>query len=86
MPVRQIVESNMDRYEHNAEAVDSAMTAAQEGGVMEDGWAQIAPAAEEMRQEECADIPEEEFSDVEEETQLPDLDVALPVSLLDISN
>ena len=75
--IRDVVVKNMDKYEHDADVIDDAWTAVQRGDRLEDGWADIAPGAETLRDEERADV-RDEFSDVEDVPELPDLDNALP--------
>jgi hypothetical protein len=77
--IRDVVVRNMDKYEHDADIIDEAWTAVQNGTTLADGWAEIAPGAEEQRDEERDEAPDEDLSDVEDIPALPDLDVALQV-------
>ena len=73
--VREIVVTNMDKYEQNAEVVDEAWSTVQ-GQALEDGWADVAPACEEERcEDEDAENDDQCVSDEDfEEVELPDLD------------
>ena len=51
IPVKDLVFLNMKKYEHNADIVDSAWNLIQGQGIAEDAWADIAPNAEEQRQD-----------------------------------
>ncbi len=64
--IRDVVVMNMDKYEHDADLVDDAWTTVQQGDVLQDGWADVAPGAEELRDEEQNEAVNEDFSDVED--------------------
>lgn len=81
--VRDTVVSNMDDFEHNAELIDSAWTSVQNGDVLQDGWADIAPVSEEVQDQEAQTFDDDELLTVEGDvSHLPDLDVALQVCLV----
>lgn len=86
VPIKDVVINNMNRYEHDADLIDEAWTTVQQGDVLEDGWADIAPGAEELRDEERSEAVIEEFSDCEDVPELPDLEVALPVCSYDFAD
>ena len=76
--IHDIVVENMDQYEHNADIIDEAWEAVQHNERLEDGWADVAPGAEEQRHDDAQEAEDEEhFSDEEEVPQIPDLDVGL---------
>ncbi|XP_014678447.1 PREDICTED: uncharacterized protein LOC106818239 [Priapulus caudatus] len=72
-----LVVQNMDRYEHCTEEIDDAWSAVQQGDRLEDGWAEIAPGAEEERSD-TQPQHDDQFSHEEEVPELPDLEAALP--------
>ena len=49
--IEDIVANNQGLYEHNADAIDDAWQMVQEQGVADDAWADVAPNAEEQRQD-----------------------------------
>ena len=75
--VRDIVIENMEKYEHCAEVVDAAWTVVQQREGLEEGWAEVAPGAEELRHDAQDEIMEENMTDDEETPEIPDLDIGL---------
>lgn len=54
--VRDIVPLNQSHFEHNADAIDDAWQMIQEHGVTDEAWGDVAPNAEELRQEERSSV------------------------------